>query len=406
MRGSASSPRTGRRSRKPKPPQSVNCLKGDTTCRTEPSLKVNRLAPLLVIFILLIQIPPASAAIQYRYVMTCTFENKGTTTETLTRDDISIPLFIDNQWQKIKISASTPPLGVQYSDEDGNKLAETGIPFALPAGAKQSYKVTYEIETSEKPKPKLEMATAGKLPDIPSNLIFQYTGSTKTFMANNTEIAKLAKSLTDSEPTVLGKLTLLINWFYSNIMYDNAENPRFPDETLKIKKGDCDDQSILLISMLRSLGIPAYMEIGVYINSGITGQDSSWEGHLDISQKGIGWHGWAIVYVPPYGWIPVDLTLVKDKDPFVMLRDAPEYGSSVVTVFKISNQEYTTLSKETRERIVASNIFVSMTDAAEPLQTIAWVNPAVLVLGATLLAAIILMFYTARRSPFKLKPTI
>ena len=338
-------------------------------------MKVQRLAPLLVILILLIQIIPASAATQYRYVMTCTFENKGTTTETLTRDDISIPLFIDNQWQKIKISSATPPLGVEYNDDDGNPLAEAGIPLTLPAGAKQSYKVTYEIEASEKTKPQLEITKAGKPSDIPSNLVSEYTGSTQTFMANNTEIATLAKSLTDAEPTVLGKLTRLVNWFYSNIIYDNAENPRFPDETLKIKKGDCDDQSILLISMLRSLGIPSYLEIGVFFNSGINGQDTSWQGHLDISQKGIGWHGWAIVYVPPYGWIPVDLTLVKDKDPLMMIRNAPEYGASVITVFKVSNQEYTTLSKETRERFVASNVYVSMTDAAETLQATSWLTP-------------------------------
>jgi hypothetical protein len=37
--------------------------------------------------------------------------------------------------------------------------------------------------------------------------------------------------------------------------------------------------------MLRSLGIPAYLEIGIVFNSGISGDDTVWAGHLKIKER-------------------------------------------------------------------------------------------------------------------------
>jgi hypothetical protein len=48
-------------------------------------------------------------------------------------------------------------------------------------------------------------------------------------------------------------------------------------------RGDCDDQSILFISLCRAAGIPAMLEIGALYNI----QTDTWEGH-----------GWANVFIP------------------------------------------------------------------------------------------------------------
>jgi transglutaminase-like putative cysteine protease len=69
-----------------------------------------------------------------------------------------------------------------------------------------------------------------------------------------------------------------------------------------------------MISMLRSLGIPAFLQIGVVFSESISSEKASWAGHLTFVQEGVGWHGWAMVYVPPWGWIPVDLTLTNARE--------------------------------------------------------------------------------------------
>ena len=360
-------------------------------------MRARNVAPLLIILILLIQIVPAHAATSnYSYTETYTFENRGSSPVTLTKDDVAVPLFLSNEYQTITITSSSPSLRTPYPDEDGNKLSDPNLNLTLQPGGKITFTVTYQITSSDAPVPQLSLSTAGTASDIPSSLVSQYTATTDTFWANDTRIATLARSLTAGEPTVLGKVARLVKWFNANITYTNHEIPLYPNQTLTQKQGDCDDQSILLISMLRSLGIPAYLEIGIVFNSGISGDDTVWSGHLSIKETGLAWHGWAMIYTPPWGWIPVDLTLVSDNDPLQMIKKAPEYTAPVVTAMKISSQGYTSLSVETRQRIISSNLYITSTETAEGVQA-SWVNPTMVLLAVGLSAAIGFMFYTARR---------
>jgi len=69
--------------------------------------------------------------------------------------------------------------------------------------------------------------------------------------------------------------------------YDDAKTyggyPKWATGTYNDRRGDCDDQSILFISLCRAAGIPAMLEIGALYDI----QVDRWEGH-----------GWANVYIP------------------------------------------------------------------------------------------------------------
>jgi transglutaminase-like putative cysteine protease len=360
-------------------------------------MRAHRAAPLLFILLLLAQMSSAHAATStYEYTQTYTFENRGTTPITLQKDDVATPLFTNNQYQIITITSATPSLGAPYADVDGNLFSDPNIGLRIQPGGKITMTVTYRIESSDAPVLTLSTSSAGKIADIPSSLVSKYTASTDTFWANDTEIATLARSLTASEPTVLGKVARLVGWFSANVTYFNHEVPMFPDDTLTLRQGDCDDQSILLISMLRSLGIPSYLEVGVVFNSGITGDDTVWDGHLFIKETGLAWHGWAMVYTPPYGWIPIDLTLVNDSDPLKMIEKAPQYTAPVVTALTISTQSYTGVGAETRERIIASDIYITSIETAQGVQA-SWIQPTMILLAVGISAAIAFMFYVNRR---------
>lgn len=62
--------------------------------------------------------------------------------------------------------------------------------------------------------------------------------------------------------------------------------------TLRAGHGDCGEQTMLLITLMRMNGIPARWQ------SGWTFTDGKYD---DI-------HDWAEIYLAPYGWIPVDVT--------------------------------------------------------------------------------------------------
>jgi predicted transglutaminase-like cysteine proteinase len=328
--------------------------------------------------------------------MTYTFENRGTTAMVLTKSDVAVPLFVNNDYQTIMVASANPSLGAPYTDEDGNMVADPSITLTIPPGGKITYTVTYNIESTAETVPNLTVSGSGGMSDIPSTLVNEYTSTTDTFWTNDTEITALAQSITADQPTVLGKVTSLVKWFNENVDYTNNEVPLYPNQTLKQHSGDCDDQSILLISMLRSIGVPSYLEIGVFFHSGLSGEDTVWDGHLAISEKGLAWHGWAMVYVPPWGWIPVDLTLTSNDDPLEKIKSAPEYTAPLVTAMKISSQGYSAVSVETRERIISSNIYVTSTETAEGVAA-NWIQPTMIFLVVGISAGVTFLFYTMRR---------
>ena len=71
--------------------------------------------------------------------------------------------------------------------------------------------------------------------------------------------------------------------------------------TLRAGHGDCGEQTMLLITLMRLNGIPARWQSGWFFSRG---------GDNDI-------HDWAEIYLAPYGWVPVDVTYgrLESGDP-------------------------------------------------------------------------------------------
>jgi transglutaminase-like putative cysteine protease len=71
--------------------------------------------------------------------------------------------------------------------------------------------------------------------------------------------------------------------------------------TLHAGHGDCGEQTMLLIALMRMNGIPARWQSGWFFSRG---------GDNDI-------HDWAQIYLAPYGWVPIDVTYgrLESGDP-------------------------------------------------------------------------------------------
>ncbi|MDK2907734.1 MAG: hypothetical protein PWQ87_192 [Candidatus Woesearchaeota archaeon] len=108
-----------------------------------------------------------------------------------------------------------------------------------------------------------------------------------------------AKSIIESEEDYLEVIFRISQWVIDNIEYE------LTNETEKVTKsaswvfmhryGVCDEFSVLLASMLRSLGIPARVISGIAYPSSNISDDEEWETH-----------SWVEVYIPDEGWLPVD----------------------------------------------------------------------------------------------------
>ncbi len=99
-------------------------------------------------------------------------------------------------------------------------------------------------------------------------------------------IVSASQSIVGNETDVYQVLRNIYDWMVDNVRYSTASSSGEPQtalETLHLRSGDCDDQSILFCSLARAAGVPAWLQMGaLYVSA-----DDSWGGH-----------GWLQAYIP------------------------------------------------------------------------------------------------------------
>lgn len=361
--------------------------------------KTRFLLALVIITGLITPIVSATESATYVYKLDYTFENLGAEDFPFEQEDYTLPLFINNSRQTVSILNISGGYTRAVIDLDGNWGVIMDVDDALAPGETLTFSIEYLIESSSRERPSFSMDEAEGFSDIPSNLVSEYTGHTESFTVDDPIIIDLARRASKDDETVLGTVANLIDYVTQNTTYRNFETPRYPLDTLRDGLGDCDDQALLLISMARSLGIPAYLKVGIIIHPNIVDSDTSWEGHLENEADGIGWHGWVMVYIPPWGWVPVDLTLVQEDTGMEYIINAPEYDPNIIEVLDISKQAYIGDTIVTRDRIIASDLHVTIIDEASQVYSngLGTETYLMLVIGAALAGAIFMMFRASGR---------
>ncbi|MDD5171829.1 MAG: transglutaminase-like domain-containing protein [Candidatus ainarchaeum sp.] len=123
----------------------------------------------------------------------------------------------------------------------------------------------------------------GPIPEVELN----YTNLTEPDGAISLQAWSLAH-----EDSSLATIRDLANWVHSAVKYDISywSKSKSAKDVFAERRGVCVEYTHLLISMARSLGFDTRYVSG-YV------QSNSWQPHA-----------WAEIYVPGYGWLPVDAT--------------------------------------------------------------------------------------------------
>lgn len=128
-----------------------------------------------------------------------------------------------------------------------------------------------------------------------SKLYKKYTSEELPHILVNKQMASLAKQIIGSETNPYKQVSKIYDWISDNFPWAGARDystlPNIPEYVLGIKHGDCGQVSLLYISLLRSIGIPA-----------------RWESGWEISKRGTGYHDWTEVYYEGIGWLPSDIS--------------------------------------------------------------------------------------------------
>ena len=307
---------------------------------------------------------------EYYVKSTVTYSNRGSKPWNFTerKEDRTVGLFMNNSWQTVYMVNSTPSIETIEKDTDGNQVAVLQFPeMLLNPGQNISYTVTYRVVSKPRTLGNINETALKSLNDIPPELLKEkYLGADGPWLVDDTELQSLARSLAGNETKILTIIKNFVNWIAKNITYQTHEVPLYPNETLNERKGDCDDQAILLITLSRIVGIPAFLQIGtVYTPSMSQMNRSYWDNHVTVVQKRIGWHGWAMVYIPPWGWLPVDLTYVFGsiaEDPLNAIRNAAVTSQITIQYMNISQTDYVASSREAREFLITNGFYVYVED--------------------------------------------
>lgn len=172
---------------------------------------------------------------------------------------VAIPFDCDEQQVEIIEEDVSPECGeVEFrllKQGEARQLKVT-IPF-LPGGQEAHAMFTYEVTTKTILPP--EDTTKLVIPAKPGRDLKQYLGKSPFIETNHPKIRKLARTIlaeVDKEATDWERVEAFYDYVQENIEYVEGDD-KSALQTLKDKKGDCQNISVLFIALCRTSKIPA-----------------------------------------------------------------------------------------------------------------------------------------------------
>lgn len=175
------------------------------------------------------------------------------------------------------------PMDYAHSTVYMEKKAEAGKPTVFSEEFEfDAYGAWFDLDTA-----------ATTTYDTSSDLYKTYTSERDCHMVFTPQIRALAERLTLGAATPLAKARRIFKWVDDNFPWASAREystiENIPAYVLDNHHGDCGQVTLLFLTLCRSLGIPAHFQSGFMLHPG--------EENL---------HDWGEIYVPEYGWVPVD----------------------------------------------------------------------------------------------------
>ena len=131
--------------------------------------------------------------------------------------------------------------------------------------------------------------------DTSSDIYNKYTAQELPQIQKSVDLNDLAWKIVGNETNPVLQASLVFNWIDARFPWAGAREystiPCLPRYVLERGYGDCGQVTLLYITLLRNLGIPARWESGWWLAPGDSGM-----------------HDWGEVYFEGIGWVPVDMS--------------------------------------------------------------------------------------------------
>ena len=213
--------------------------------------------------------------------------------------NVAVPTELPNQKLLTEIDFSIPP-SRKARDRWGQECAvfEFGC---VPAGTKST--LTYAVNAEVSAIRYLIIPeNTGTLADIPPEIREKYTADGSRYRIDDPYIQETAKKIVGDEQNTYWIARKIYDFIIDSVEYEMTGGWDVPEVVLKRGKGSCSEYTYTFIALCRAAGLPARYQGSIVVR----GDDAS----IDEA-----FHRWAQVYLPGYGWVPVDASRGDAKSP-------------------------------------------------------------------------------------------
>ena len=133
----------------------------------------------------------------------------------------------------------------------------------------------------------------GRLEDIPKDIREKYTADGSKYDITNPYIRELAKKIVGNEQNPYWMARRIFDYVRQHLEYKLEGGWNTAPVVLQRGTGSCSEYTFSFIALARAAGLPARY-VGAIV---VRGDDASMD---DV------FHRWPEVYLPNYGWIPID----------------------------------------------------------------------------------------------------
>ena len=223
--------------------------------------------------------------------LTFTHEAMNFGTGTVKDLDIFIAIPVNRDNQDIKEIKFSPAPSDKPTDQWGQQVAHFHFTDIKPGQKVQAvmtvkadmYDVNYFIFPDK----------VGNLSDIPASIKKTYLIDEDKYEYHNPVIQNAVKEAVGNEQNVYWIVRNIFDYIREHMYYERVGGWNTAPTVLARGNGSCSEYSFVFIAMCRAAGVPAR-----YVGSVVErGEAASTD---DV------YHRWVEVYMPGYGWIPVD----------------------------------------------------------------------------------------------------
>jgi hypothetical protein len=239
--------------------------------------------------------------------------------------DLAIPGDLPNQNILSPLDFSRSPTQTR-SDRWGQQCAlfECGT---VPSGDKAVVSYTAQVRLSAL-RYFLLPEKCGTLADIPADVRKAYTVNDPRLGVDTPYIQELAAKIVGDEQNPYWIARKVYKYVIDHVEYEMVGGWDIPEVVLKRGKGSCSEYTFAFIALCRAAGLPARYQGSVVVR----GDDAS----VDDA-----FHRWAQIYLPNYGWVPVDASRGDAASPVDRARGFGQLANRfLITTEGGGNSEY------------------------------------------------------------------